>query len=115
MKQSDVMTLPDGLHRIEPGLYLRVREGGKFRNWVLKIQVKGKSIQKMIGSARKLSILQAKEQAKILRGKALSGQSLSEKVEQEDSHLSKTSMLRQSKLVRKSASGKMTKHFTSGT
>ncbi len=89
MKQSDVMSLPDGMHRIEPGLYLRVRERGKFRNWVLKIQVKGKAIQKMIGSARKLTILQAKEQAKILRGKALSGQSLSEKVEQEDSHLFK--------------------------
>ena len=35
------MKLPDGRHLVENGLYLKVRNNGTARGWILRIQING--------------------------------------------------------------------------
>ena len=71
MKQSDVGKLPEGTHKVEPGLYLRVR--GKYRNFFVRLQVDGKRRDMGIGSADGITLADAKMRAAELRAEALKG------------------------------------------
>lgn len=89
MKQTEVMTLPDGLHRVDSGLFLLVRENGKYRNWIVRIQVDKKRIKKHLGSARRITLQQAKEKAAILIGKIMAGQDIDDQNPERVRHLFK--------------------------
>ena len=71
IRQSQVASLPEGTHTIEPGLYLRVR--GKYRNFVVRLQVGGKRREIGLGSATELTIAAAKAKAAALKAEAASG------------------------------------------
>lgn len=86
MKQADVFKLPDGVHTVERGLRLRVRDGGRYRYWQFVVQVSGKAFRKSLGSAMILSLAQAREKAAILRGKIAAGESIDEDGSDDDKH-----------------------------
>ena len=64
--QRDINQLPEGLHKIDTGLYLRVR--GKYRNFILKAQVEGVRREIGLGSSSEMTLSVAK--AKALKVKA---------------------------------------------
>ena len=71
--QSVLGKLPEGTHRIEQGLYFRVR--GKYRNFFVRLQVNGKRRDVGLGSANEITLAVAKAKAAALRADALSGNS----------------------------------------
>lgn len=77
--QSVLGKLPEGTHRIEQGLYFRVR--GKYRNFFVRLQVNGKRRDVGLGSANEITLAVAKAKAAALRADALSGNSEWGKVE----------------------------------
>lgn len=74
LKQSDVLSVPDGVHRFTPGLYLQVRGSGKYRSWVLDTQIAGKRYRRSLGDAGSVSVAQAKIEALKLKARLLEGQ-----------------------------------------
>ena len=62
---KNVFKLPDGKHSVGPNLNLVVR--GNSRTYVFRYSVDGKRKEKSLGSAEKLSISQAREQAEKFR------------------------------------------------
>lgn len=73
MKQSDVLSLPDGRHLVESGLYLQVQANGARRSWLFVIKKAGKRRAFGLGSARILPLSKARKKAETLRGLFASG------------------------------------------
>lgn len=67
IKQRDVLSLPDGEYNIARGLYLLVKNNGASRSWVLATKVAGKRFRRGVGSARSVTMAQAKLAAEALR------------------------------------------------
>lgn len=68
MSKKDLFLLPDGTHRLEPNLYLRVRAGGKYRHFFFRYQdVQGQSRDLALGSASKKPFYEVKQQAYFFR------------------------------------------------
>ena len=61
LRTTDVLKLPDGFHADENGLYLYVR--GNSRTWVYRGTVRGKRVKRGLGSARLISLAQARQKA----------------------------------------------------
>lgn len=59
--QREIEKLPDGLHRVDAGLYVRVR--GNSRSFIFKYQLDGKRRELAIGSALRMPLAVAKETA----------------------------------------------------
>ena len=67
MKQTEVKTLPDGMHNAADNLYLCVQTNGRSRSWIFRIVYKGRTVKKSLGSADNLSLAMAKARADALR------------------------------------------------
>lgn len=65
LRSIDISKLPDGFHADENGLYLFVR--GNSRTWVYRGTVNGKRIKRGLGSAKTVSLAQARQKFWILR------------------------------------------------
>ena len=61
LRTTDVLKLPDGFHADENGLYLYVR--GNSRTWVYRGTLNGKRVKRGLGSARLISLAQARQKA----------------------------------------------------
>lgn len=59
MRQADVLKLPDGKHKAAPGIYLRVRDQGKHRQWIAIFNKNGKRQLFGLGTADRLTVLAA--------------------------------------------------------
>ncbi|NMG40376.1 integrase arm-type DNA-binding domain-containing protein [Chelativorans sp. ZYF759] len=59
----------DGMHRVDVGLYLQIRDEGKTRSWLLRYRYRGKPKWMGLGPARLITVTEAKR-------KALAGQRL---------------------------------------
>lgn len=70
--QKDIDHLPEGTHKIEPCLYIRVR--GEYRNYFFRAQVNGCRKDLGLGSASSLSLTMAKAKALTLRTKIANGE-----------------------------------------
>ena len=61
MRQTDVLKLPDGTHSACDGLYLQVK--GNARSWVVRMKISGKTFKRGLGSAREITLAQARVKA----------------------------------------------------
>lgn len=61
LRTTDVLKLPDGFHADENGLYLYVR--GNSRTWVYRGTLNGKRVKRGLGSAKLISLAQARQKA----------------------------------------------------
>lgn len=61
LRTTDVLKLPDGFHADENGLYLYVR--GNSRTWVYRGTLSGKRVKRGLGSAKLISLAQARQKA----------------------------------------------------
>ena len=79
IRQVDIKNgaVPDGVHRIESGLYLRVK--GSYQNFFLRVQVDGKRKDIAIGSAKVVTLAMAKKRAEDIRIKLKTGEPLAPK------------------------------------
>ena len=75
--QRDIPNLPDGTHRVDVGLYLRVR--GKYKNFFFRGTFEGKRIDVALGSANEISVNVAKAKALKIRAEIASGDFVPEK------------------------------------
>lgn len=71
MKQSEVFKLPEGMHRADRGLYLRV--DSKSRRWIFKFTLAGRRREMGLGSARDVPLAAALAAADRARGLIASG------------------------------------------
>ena len=71
MRQRDVALLPDGMHQVEPNLYIRVR--GKYRNFIARLRVDGERKDFALGSATSIPISVAQAKLKDLKAKVWAG------------------------------------------
>ncbi len=69
--QKEIPSLPEGVHRIESGLYLRVR--GKYRSFFAKFQINGKRREYAIGPAGEFSLAAAKRVLAKVKGQLAEG------------------------------------------
>ena len=67
IKQRDVFKVPDGEYNADRGLYLLVKNNGAARSWIFATKVQGKRYRRGIGSAKLLTLAQAKAAAETLR------------------------------------------------
>lgn len=68
LSKKELFLLPDGTHRLEPNLYLRVRAGGKYRNFFFRYQdAQGQSRDLALGSASKRPFYEVKQKAYFFR------------------------------------------------
>ena len=52
--KKQIFELPDGTHRLEPHLYIRVRSNGRYRNYFFRfLDPKGRVCDLALGSASK--------------------------------------------------------------
>ena len=65
MRQSDVVKLEDGMHRAAPNLYLFVK--GLKRSWIFRMDFRGRTIKRGLGSASFVSLAEAKQKADQMR------------------------------------------------
>ena len=72
--QRDVNGLPEGIHRIEPNFYIRVR--GKYRNYLFKGTIEGKRREIGLGSTDEITLAMAKARVLKLRSQIASGEKL---------------------------------------
>lgn len=72
MKNSDLINLPDGIHLIESGLYIRVR--GNSRSYVAKLMVEGKRKEISLGSANRIDLRVAKVKFEALKFRQVTGE-----------------------------------------
>ena len=63
MKQSDVLKLEDGRHRVSKGLYLEVRNEGRHRSWLFVYRRNNVRSAIGLGSAKDVTLQGAKDQA----------------------------------------------------
>ena len=77
MRQRDVLGLPDGLHLVEPNLYIRVR--GKYRNFIARLRVDGERKDFALGSANSIPISVAQAKLKDLKAKVWAGKPVKRK------------------------------------
>lgn len=75
--QRDINQLPEGLYKIDTGLYLRVR--GKYRNFILKAQVEGVRREIGLGSTSEISLSVAKAKALKVKAQIANGEYVVEK------------------------------------
>lgn len=80
IKQKEVLTLPDGEYTAAPGLVLVVKRNGRNRSWLLAMTMNKKRYRRGLGSARDLTLAQAKIAAETLRVKLRSGETEPKKV-----------------------------------
>lgn len=64
---------PDGRHKMDVGLYLEVRNGGRAKSWLLITTKNGRRRTFGLGSAKLISFAQAKSKAKEFRAKVALG------------------------------------------
>lgn len=64
LKASELLTLPDGMYNDGNGLYLRVRNQGKSRDFLYRGTINGKQTFRSLGSARTLNLTEARQKAK---------------------------------------------------
>ena len=76
--QRDINQLPEGIHKIDTGLYLRVR--GNYRNFFFKAQVNGVRREISIGSASELSLSVAKAKTLKIKSQIANGEIEFEKI-----------------------------------
>lgn len=67
IKQRDVFKVADGEYNADKGLYLLVKNNGAARSWIFAAKVQGKRYRRGIGSAKLLTLAQAKATAETLR------------------------------------------------
>ena len=77
-RQSDVFKMPDGRHRAATGLFLEVRGGGAHRSWIWVYEENRKRHVKGLGSAKQVSLAQAKDIVLRNRARLLSGEPMAE-------------------------------------
>lgn len=91
--QRDINQLPEGVYKIDTGLYLRVR--GKYRNFYLKAQVDGARREIGLGSSTEMSLSVAKAKALKIKAQIANGEFKLEKpakkVEQKEMSFSEVS------------------------
>lgn len=78
MKQSDVMTLPDGCYSAAPNLYLYVRGGSRL--WVFRFYAAGRRVKRDIGRASTTTLAMARARALQIRAAIDAGKSIDEAV-----------------------------------
>lgn len=61
LRATDIFKYPDGLYADGNGLYLQVRNNGSARGWVFRGTVNGKRVLKGIGSAKLITLAQARK------------------------------------------------------
>lgn len=83
MNLHEIRTLPDGEHRIETGLYLRVQNGGESRKFIFRKRVGGRLITRSLGSTATLTLQQARKMAVVLAGD-LVGQKVAQELVQDN-------------------------------
>ena len=64
LKQSTLFTLPDGIYPDGANLYFRVRSQGKYREFLYRCTIRGKATYKSLGTAKKLTLKEARQKAK---------------------------------------------------
>ena len=64
LKQSNILTLPDGMYPDGNNLYFRVRSQGKYREFLYRCTIDGKATYRSLGTARKLTLKEARQKAK---------------------------------------------------
>ena len=70
--QRDINQLPEGIHKIDTGLYLRVR--GVYRNFFFKAQVNGVRREIGLGSSTEMSLAVAKAKALKIKAQIANGE-----------------------------------------
>ena len=85
--QKNISTVPDGTHKIDNCLYLRVR--GNSRLFIFRMTFNGKRRDKGIGSAKKMTIAAAKMIAEKMRVQAASGVDIFAPEKKKQTHLFK--------------------------
>lgn len=83
LRTTDVLKLPDGFHADENGLNLYVR--GNSRTWVYRGTVRGKRVKRGLGSAKLITLAQARQ--KVLEIKQAGVQEIVKKVKFKDFYL----------------------------
>lgn len=83
MNLHEIRRLPDGEHRIETGLYLRVQNGGESRKFIFRKRVGGRLITRSLGSTATLTLQQARKMAVVLVGD-LVGQKVAQELVQDN-------------------------------
>lgn len=83
MNLHEIRRLPDGEHRIETGLYLRVQNGGESRKYIFRKRVGGRLITRSLGSMATLTLQQARKMAVVLAGD-LVGQKVAQELVQDN-------------------------------
>ena len=66
LKQSTLFTLPDGIYPDGANLYFRVRSQGKYREFLYRCTIRGKATYKSLGTAKKLTLKEARQKAKTI-------------------------------------------------
>ena len=64
LKSSELSSLPDGMYNDGNGLYFRVRNQGKSRDFLYRGTLNGKQTYRSLGSLKTLSLSQARKKAK---------------------------------------------------
>ena len=70
--QRDINQLPEGVYKIDTGLYLRVR--GKYRNFFFKAQIDGSRREIGLGSSSEMSLSVAKAKALKIKAQIANGE-----------------------------------------
>ncbi len=66
--KRQIFELPDGTHRLEPHLYVRVRGNGRYRNYFFRyLDPKGRVCDLALGSASKKPLSEVKQFAFLLK------------------------------------------------
>jgi len=66
--KKQIFELPDGTHRLEPHLYIRVRSNGRYRNYFFRfLDPKGRVCDLALGSASKKPLSEVKQFAFLLK------------------------------------------------
>ena len=66
--KKQIFELPDGTHRLEPHLYVRVRGNGRYRNYFFRyLDPKGRVCDLALGSASKKPLSEVKQFAFLLK------------------------------------------------
>ena len=73
MKQADVFKLGDGKHLDGAGLYLFVRNDGKYRTWYFQMKIGGKRKTRGLGSASAVTLAAARARAQRIRAAIADG------------------------------------------
>ena len=81
MRQTDVLKLLDGVHRADKGLFLEIKRSGATRSWVLDVQMAGKRYRRGLGSAKTMTLAQAKIEAERVKAELRAGHPAKKHVE----------------------------------